>query len=96
MDTPDPVIPDYFWGAGLIGLIIGLVIYLALLALMLWVGYLIIKAAVRNGLREHTLWLEAVAARSAEAPRCPRVRLRRDARALRPVAASAPRSAPRD
>jgi hypothetical protein len=59
MDTPDPVIPDYFWGAGLIGLIIGLVIYLALVALMLWVGYLIIKAAVRNGLREHTLWLES-------------------------------------
>jgi hypothetical protein len=26
---------------------------------MLWIGYLIIKAAVRNGLREHTMWLEA-------------------------------------
>ena len=46
-------------GAGLIGLVIGLVIYLAVLALMLWIGYLIIKAAVRNGLREHTLWLES-------------------------------------
>ena len=59
MDTPDPVIPDYFLGAGLIGLIIGLVIYLAVLGLMLWIGYLIIKASVRNGLREHTLWLES-------------------------------------
>lgn len=62
MDTPDPVIPDTYellWGAGLVGVIIGLVIYLAILALMLWIGYLIIKAAVRNGLREHTLWLES-------------------------------------
>jgi hypothetical protein len=59
MDTPNPVTPDFLWGAGLIGLIIGLAIYLAILALMLWVGYLIIKAAVRNGLREHTLWLES-------------------------------------
>jgi hypothetical protein len=59
MDTPNPDTYDFLWGAGLIGLIIGLVIYLAILALMLWVGYLIIKAAVRNGLREHTLWLES-------------------------------------
>jgi hypothetical protein len=46
------------FGAGLIGLVIGIVVYLAILALSLWIGYLIIKAAVRNGLREHTLWLE--------------------------------------
>ncbi|MDQ0892981.1 hypothetical protein [Agromyces ramosus] len=62
MDTPDPTIPEsyeFLLGAGLIGLIIGLVIYLAVLGLMLWIGYLIIKAAVRNGLREHTLWLES-------------------------------------
>ncbi|GAA1763271.1 hypothetical protein GCM10009747_23480 [Agromyces humatus] len=64
MDTlaapiPDPNSLDLLWGAGLIGIIIGLVIYLAVLALMLWIGYLIIKAAVRNGLREHTLWLES-------------------------------------
>ncbi len=39
-------------------LIIGSLIYLATIALSLWIGYLIIKAAVRNGLREHTLWLE--------------------------------------
>ena len=60
--TPDPVVPETFdllWSAGLVGLIIGLVIYLAILALMLWIGYLIIKAAVRNGLREHTMWLES-------------------------------------
>jgi hypothetical protein len=59
METPDPNYNDLLFGAGLIGLIIGLVIYLALLALMLWIGYLIIKAAVRNGLREHTMWLES-------------------------------------
>ncbi|MCD2442856.1 hypothetical protein LQ757_11285 [Agromyces sp. SYSU K20354] len=57
--TPDPSTFDLLWGAGFIGIIIGLVIYLAVLALMLWIGYLIIKAAVRNGLREHTLWLES-------------------------------------
>jgi hypothetical protein len=59
MDTPSPVTPEFFAGLGLIGLVIGLVVYLAVLALMLWIGYLIIKAAVRNGLREHTLWLES-------------------------------------
>lgn len=58
MESPDPNYNDLIMGAGLIGLIIGLVIYLAVLALMLWIGYLIIKAAVRNGLREHTMWLE--------------------------------------
>jgi hypothetical protein len=59
MDTPDPNVTEFLFGAGLIGLVIGLVIYLAVLALMLWIGYLIIKAAVRNGLREHTMWLES-------------------------------------
>ncbi|MFE6257491.1 hypothetical protein [Agromyces sp. NPDC057865] len=57
MDTPD--VSDLVTSAGLIGLVIGLVVYLAILALMLWIGYLIIKSAVRNGLREHTLWLES-------------------------------------
>lgn len=57
MDTPD--VSDLATSAGLIGLVIGLVVYLAILALMLWIGYLIIKTAVRNGLREHTLWLES-------------------------------------
>jgi hypothetical protein len=59
MDTPDPTTSDLLTGAGLIGIVIGLVVYLAILALMLWIGYLIIKSAVRNGLREHTLWLES-------------------------------------
>ncbi|HEU0181057.1 hypothetical protein [Agromyces mariniharenae] len=57
MDSPD--VSDLVTSAGLIGLVIGLVVYLAILALMLWIGYLIIKSAVRNGLREHTLWLES-------------------------------------
>ena len=57
MDSPD--VSDLVTSAGLIGLVVGLVVYLAILALMLWIGYLIIKSAVRNGLREHTLWLES-------------------------------------
>ena len=60
MDPNDPTTyGDLIASFGLIGLIIGLAIYLAILALMLWIGYLIIKAAVRNGLREHTMWLES-------------------------------------
>ncbi len=55
--TPEPYVPDLL-GTGILTLVIGLAIYLAVLGLMLWIGYLIIKAAVRNGLREHTIWLE--------------------------------------
>ena len=56
----DPNIsPDVIGGVSAAVLIIGSLIYLAIIALMLWIGYLIIKAAVRNGLRDHTLWLEA-------------------------------------
>ncbi len=57
--TPQPYVPDMLVGAGLLTLVIALVIYLAVLGLMLWIGYLIVKAAVRNGLREHTMWLES-------------------------------------
>lgn len=49
---------DAILGAGLVGILIAIVVYLAVLALSLWIGYLIMKAAVRNGLREHTMWLE--------------------------------------
>lgn len=56
----DPNIdPNVIGGMGAVAFLIGALIYLAFLALSLWVGYLIIKAAVRNGLREHTLWLES-------------------------------------
>ncbi|HEX6953238.1 MAG TPA: hypothetical protein VF156_00035 [Agromyces sp.] len=56
----DPNIdPNVIGGLGAVALVIGALIYLAVLALSLWIGYLIIKAAVRNGLREHTLWLES-------------------------------------
>ncbi|MGR0318382.1 hypothetical protein [Agromyces sp. ZXT2-3] len=50
--------PGTLGGLSAAALIIGSLIYLAVIALSLWIGYLIIKAAVRNGLREHTLWLE--------------------------------------
>lgn len=56
----DPNIdPNVLGGMSVAVLIIGLLIYLAVIALSLWIGYLIIKAAVRNGLRDHTLWLES-------------------------------------
>jgi hypothetical protein len=55
----DPNIdPGTLGGLSAAALIIGSLIYLAFIALSLWIGYLIIKAAVRNGLRDHTLWLE--------------------------------------
>lgn len=50
---------DTLLGAGFVGLLIAIVVYLGVLALSLWIGYLIMKAAVRNGLREHTMWLES-------------------------------------
>ena len=56
----DPNIsPDVIGGICAAVIIIGSLIYLAMIALSLWIGYLIIKAAVRNGLRDHTLWLES-------------------------------------
>jgi len=56
----DPNIsPDVIGGMSAEVIIIGSLIYLATIALSLWIGYLIIKAAVRNGLRDHTLWLES-------------------------------------
>ncbi|MGR2753921.1 hypothetical protein [Agromyces arachidis] len=56
----DPNIdPNVIGGVGAFALIIFTIVYLATIALSLWIGYLIIKAAVRNGLREHTLWLES-------------------------------------
>jgi hypothetical protein len=56
----DPNIdPDIVAGVGTFALVIGALIYLATLALSLWIGYLIMKAAVRNALREHTMWLES-------------------------------------
>ncbi|HEU4758254.1 MAG TPA: hypothetical protein VFS72_16395 [Agromyces sp.] len=56
----DPNIdPDLIGGMSAAVIIIGSLIYLAFIALSLWIGYLIIKAAVRNGLRDHTLWLES-------------------------------------
>ncbi|MRX45554.1 hypothetical protein [Agromyces kandeliae] len=55
----DPNIdPSLLLGQSVAVLVIGSLIYLAFIALSVWIGYLIVKAAVRNGLREHTLWLE--------------------------------------
>ncbi|GAA4051861.1 MULTISPECIES: hypothetical protein [Agromyces] len=56
----DPNIdPDVVAGVSTFALLIGVIVYFATIALSLWIGYLIVKAAVRNGLREHTLWLES-------------------------------------
>jgi hypothetical protein len=49
----NPLVPgDSGWiaGVGLIGFLIGIVIYLGILALTLWVFYLIIRTAVTNGI----------------------------------------------
>ncbi len=37
-------------GTGIIGIVIALVLYLGVLALTLWVFYLIIRTAVKNGI----------------------------------------------
>lgn len=43
---------DYGWMAGFgVGvLIFGIILYLAILALVLWIGYLIMRTAVKNGI----------------------------------------------
>lgn len=46
--------PDYSGAAAGLGIgffLIAIVIYLAILALMLWLGYLIMRTAVKNGVK---------------------------------------------
>lgn len=40
------------------GVLVFALLYGGLIALAVWIGYLVIKAAVRNALKEHTLWRE--------------------------------------
>lgn len=40
------------------GILLFVAIYGALIALGFWIAYRVIKLAVRNGMKEHTLWLE--------------------------------------
>jgi len=47
MDTPSPVLP--FAGFGFAFILIALIVYLAIIALMVWIGYLIMRTAVKNG-----------------------------------------------
>lgn len=47
--SSNPIDPGAIAGLGIGFMIIGLVIYLALLALMIWIGYLITRTAVKNG-----------------------------------------------
>lgn len=42
--------PGWIAGFGIGMFILSLIIYLGLVALMLWVGYLIIRTAVKNGI----------------------------------------------
>lgn len=49
-------------GLGIGAIIFGLVIYLGTIALMLWIGYLIMRTAVKNGI------LRADAERAAQRP----------------------------
>jgi hypothetical protein len=49
-------------GLGIGAIIFGLVIYLGTIALMLWIGYLVMRAAVKNGI------LRADAERAGQRP----------------------------
>lgn len=46
----DPDLLGTIFGAGLVAVIIGAVIYLGIIALSIWVTYLIIRTAVKNGI----------------------------------------------
>ncbi|MFT4279634.1 hypothetical protein [Microbacterium sp.] len=47
--TSNPIDPGVFAGIGFGFMILALVIYLGLIGLMLWIGYLIMRTAVKNG-----------------------------------------------
>ncbi len=42
----------------IIGIIIAILIYAGVIALSLWIGWAIIRSAVRRALRDHQQWLE--------------------------------------
>jgi hypothetical protein len=46
----NPIDPGAIAGIGIGFMIVGFLIYLGLIALMLWVGYLITRTAVKNGM----------------------------------------------
>jgi hypothetical protein len=46
--------PSGLIGAGIIGIVVGLVIYAGVLALTLWVFWAIIRSAVRRALWDHS------------------------------------------
>jgi hypothetical protein len=46
--------PSGLIGAGIIGIVVGLVIYAGVLALTLWIFWAIIRSAVRRALWDHS------------------------------------------
>jgi hypothetical protein len=46
----NPIDPGAIAGIGIGFMIVGFLLYLGLIALMLWVGYLITRTAVKNGM----------------------------------------------
>lgn len=48
--SSNPLDPGTIAGLGIGMVIVGLIIYLGLIALMLWIGYLITRTAVKNGM----------------------------------------------
>lgn len=47
--NPNPLDPGAIAGLGIGFMILGIVLYLGLIALMLWISYLIMRTAVKNG-----------------------------------------------
>ncbi|HEY8914699.1 hypothetical protein [Lacisediminihabitans sp.] len=51
---------DYsqFQGLGIAAIIIGIVVYALVIALGIFISYLVIRAGVRRGMRDHYEWVQ--------------------------------------
>lgn len=51
---------DYsqFQGLGVAAIIIGIIVYVAAIAIGIFVSYLVIRAGVRRGMRDHYEWVQ--------------------------------------
>jgi hypothetical protein len=51
--------PSSFAAFGIVGVIIGIIVYLVIVAIGLLIFWAIIRSAVKRALRDHQEWLEA-------------------------------------
>jgi hypothetical protein len=51
--------PSSFAAFGIVGIIIGIIVYLVIVAIGLLIFWAIIRSAVKRALRDHQEWLEA-------------------------------------